>query len=111
MNTYKQLLQLCPIPECIQQLIFNILVGYGTPSANAIQSVMPNINVILKTNACLESSLSASYFSQEAIIEIHIIYLTNKPQTHARISKVKAINNYFRKITQERLIQFLEKPF
>ena len=111
MNTYKQLLELCPIPECIQQLIFNILVGYGTPSANAIQSVIPNINVILKTNACLRSSLSATYFSQEAIIEIHIIYLTNKQQTHARISKVKAMNNYLRKITQERLIRFLEKPF
>ena len=41
MNSYEyanSLLKLCPITSCIRRLIIHILVGYGTPSTNAIKN-------------------------------------------------------------------------
>lgn len=36
----KVVLQLCPVPTCIQDQIYNLLVGYGTPCMNTINTTI-----------------------------------------------------------------------
>ena len=116
------LVELCPVPSCIQQLIFNILVGYGTPSAHAIQTaphsiVETPIQVQIGTLTQCRHTLyymekriihcydNASHFSRDALYELHIIYLTKKPQTPYIISKLRDVFQYYNTLTRNRLIQ------
>ena len=111
MNTFEiacKLVELCPVPACIQQLIFNILVGYGTPSANAIQK-----ETTRSWGAPNEFRYTLNYIEQnynrEALYELHIIYLTNKRQTSYTISKIQMISRYSQAHIRSRLIRLLDE--
>lgn len=122
----SSLLTLCPIPTAIQDIIFGILVGYGTPSTNAIKS-KPSIDdneipirvVALGTlDRCrhtlyyMERTIThtydnASYFSKEALFEIHTIYLKNKRTTEYTLTKMQELSNALYSLSQRRLIQIM----
>lgn len=127
MNIFEEaimLLKLCPIPESIQQCIFNLLVGYGTNTASAIKTItIPDdipIRVIVfgSLDRCrhtlyyMERTINhfydnASHFSKEALFELHNIYLSNKRQTPYIITKTHEITEYLQVIKRKRLIQFI----
>jgi hypothetical protein len=111
MNTFEiacKLLELCPVPSCIQQLIFNILVGYGTPSANAIQKeTIRSWGAVNEFRYIL--NYIEQYYNQEVLYELHIIYLTNKRQTSYTISKLQILSQYSQDLTRNRLIRLLDE--
>lgn len=124
LETNSILLKLCPIPTVIQDAILNILVGYGTPSANAIKSgrLLDDIELPIKVIAMgtldrcrhtlyyMERTIThyydnSTHFSKEALIELHQIYLTNKRTTPYTITKLQDVSNYLYKLRMDRLIQ------
>ena len=110
MNPYEesiQMLRKCPIPHCIQQLIYYLLIGYGTSHANAIQT-MPAIEDVPRkiikfgtfdsSNRCdytlcfTKKTITynydnSTYSSLRALYENHLIYM-NKRQ-HPQIQQME----------------------
>jgi hypothetical protein len=126
LETATKLVELCPVPSCIQQLILTILLGYGTPSAHAIQTAplideipiqvvhVGTLNRCRHTIYYMEKTIThcydnASHFSREALYEIHIIYLTNKQQTPYTILKLRDLTQYSSTLTRNRLIQWCKQ--
>ena len=122
LETISKLVELCPVPSCMQQLILTILLGYGTPSAHAIQTAplideipiqvvhVGTLNRCRHTLYYMEKTLThcynnATHFSREALFELHIIYLTNKRQTPYTISKLRDLTQYSIALSRNRLIQ------
>ena len=124
LETGSVLLKLCPIPTVIQDIIMNILIGFGTPSANAIKSrqLLDESEIPIKVvaftslNKCrytlyyMERAVThyydeASYFSKEALFEMYSIYLKNKRTTQYTITKLQDISNHSYRLSRERLIQ------
>ena len=132
MNLYEQyanVLQLCSIPESIQQMIFYLLVGYGTSSAHNIQGELANTNkkeepihaiILGPLDRCrhtlyyMENTINhvydnSNYFSREALYHAHLIYLQNKKkQTEYTITKIQELTNDLKRLTKNRLTQLGE---
>lgn len=131
MNIFERdtyLLKLCPIPESIQQCIFNLLIGFGTPSTNAIKTTplqleneIPIKVVALGTlDRCrytlyyMERTIThwydnSNYFSKEALFGLHQIYLSNKKQTAYTTTKTQDLTNCLQTMSRRRLIQIVEE--
>jgi len=126
MNPYEQFMQLlstCPVPRCIQQLIYYHLVGYGTPSAGVIQTMTPAEDIPIKVvalgplNTCrhslyyMEKTIThnydiSSHFSRQALYEHHIIYLKSKKiQTEYIISRQRAMMESLQILANIRLMR------
>lgn len=129
MNLYEQsvcVLQLCPIPQSIQQLIYYTLVGYGTPASNAIQT-MSGIDETLAKVAIFSPlnrnirSLNAlkkvsyyynkpSYFSRCALYELHRVYLSvnrDKYSDEFRITRCQDMQNLLDDLTKKKLTRLI----
>jgi len=136
MNIFEQakiLLSLCPIPQIIQEMIFNILVGYGTPISN----ILTNLEEIKKKFAkkiyvysfgrsgCLSVchtrktlnyyqmltlNENATYFTLKTIYEIHEIYLqrTDTMRDYNRLTLFH-LNQELSNITRTRLLKILKE--
>lgn len=120
MNTFQMastLLTMCPIPTSIQDIILGMLIGYGTPSANAIKARLiedepetPIKVVALGTlDRCrhtlyyMEKTINhnydnASYFSKEALFELHIVYLNGKRSTPYTTRKIQELTNHLKSL-------------
>ena len=135
MNIFKQnkiLLSLCPIPENIQEIIFSILVGYGTPVSNILTNLeeikkkfMKNIRVYsfgrlgyfsichtrktLTYYQLLTINEYATYFRLKALYEIHAIHLERTDMTNYKISKLIDLNQELYNITRIRLLKILKE--
>jgi hypothetical protein len=128
----KILLNLCPIPQIIQEMIFNILVGYGTPSANILKDpVITKDNFIKRIivisfgrvgrmiirhspkflNYCelLDMHANSTYFSLETIYELHVVYLKNKIMTPYRIRKLQDLRIELHNNMKLRLVKTIEE--
>ena len=127
MNSFEyasSLLELCPIPESIQQCIFSLLIGFGTPSTKAMKNATLPEEVPIRVVALgmldrcrhtlyyMERTIShcydnASHFSREALFELHKIYLSNKRPTAYTITKTQELNNRLQTMSRKRLLQFI----
>ena len=126
MNPYEQFIKLLtqsPVPLCIQQLIYYNLVGYGTPSASVIQTMIPAEDIPIKVvalgppNKCRHSLYymgktithnydESSHFSRQALYEFHIIYLKSKKnQTEYIISRQRDMTETLQILTNVRLMR------
>jgi hypothetical protein len=123
MNPFEQylnLLKLCPIPEIIQNQIFNLVVGFGTHSANIMRmkkdKEKPYQIVILLgpgemcckklyywdyrvVNQCYDMS---SHFTREALYELHLIYLS-------QLYNIYQSNYWLKFLMKKRLLQLMEE--
>jgi hypothetical protein len=116
-ETASMLLTLCPIPTSIQDIIFGMLLSQGTPSAAAIkrdekeeEKEIPIKVVALGTlDRCrhtlyyMEKTINhnydnASYFSKEALFELHIVYLNGKRSTPYTTRKIQELTNHLKKL-------------
>ena len=138
MNPYEQsvrLLRLCPIPQSIQQLIYYILIGYGTPTTNALQTISffenytvrfaifspLNRNRLSLNAMCKKISYyyeNPSHFSRYTLYELHIIYLNvnkskNNYSEEYMITRNQDMQNLLRDLTKKRLMCLIaeEPPF
>jgi len=135
MNTFEQnkiLLSLCPIPESIQKMIFNILIGYGTPNTNILTNLEEIKNNFMKKivvtsfgrvgclSIChsrkelnyyqsLTINENATYFTLETLYELHAIYLQSTPMTHYKLSKLHDLKQELTNIKRIRLLKMLEE--
>ena len=124
MNKFQMasmLLTLCPIPTVIQEMIVGILVCEGTPSSNAIKGMKLEEEVPIKVvglgplNRCrhtlyyMERTINhiydnASYFSREALIELHIVYLKGKRPTAYTATKIQDLTNHLKRLHSSFLV-------
>ena len=124
LQTASMLLSLCPIPQVIQDMIFGILLCDGTPSSNAIkgknleeeEEIPIKVVALGPLNRCrhtlyyMEQTVNiiydnASYFSREALIELHIVYLKEKRTTAYTVTKIQALTNHLNSLIKERLVK------
>jgi hypothetical protein len=107
----KILLNLCPIPQIIQEMIFNIFVGYGTPSANILKNpVITKDNFIKRIIVISFGRLRRStYFSLETIYELHAVYLKNKIMTPYRICKLQDLRIELHNNMKLRLVKMIKE--
>jgi hypothetical protein len=122
LETISNLVELCPVHPCIQQLIFIMLIGYGTPTAHAIRTaplIGETPSHVVRTgtqNRCRhtfyynEKTIThcydkSSHFSRETLYELHKIYLTNKQQTLYTISRLRDLNQDSVALSRNRLIR------
>jgi hypothetical protein len=118
MNKFQMasmLLTLCPIPTVIQDMIVGILMYQGTPSSNAIKTRNLEEEVPIKVVALgpldrcrhtlyyMERTVNriydnSSYFSREALIELHIAYLKEKRSTAYTVTKIQDLTNHLNKL-------------
>ena len=128
MNLYEQsvcLLRLCPIPQSIQQLIYYTLIGYGTPTTNALQTnalqtttFLENYDVRFANLNRNRLSLHAmgkkmsyycnkpSHFSRYTLYELHYIYLNVNKNNYSEqymITRNEDMQNLLRDLTKKRL--------
>ena len=116
-ETASMILTMCPIPTSIQDIILGILIGYGTPSANAIKARLiedePEIPIKVVALGTLDRCRhtlyymertinynydNASYFSKEALFELHIVYLNGKRSTPYTVRKIQELTNHLQKL-------------
>jgi hypothetical protein len=127
MNPYEQsihLLRVCPIPSSIQQIIYYLLVGFGTETANAIRTAPAISDEPIKTVAfgplgrCRHTLYywnytinhyydNASHFSRLALYELHLIYLINSPPLPYIFSRIQDITSSLRVLIKNRLMRFV----
>lgn len=127
MNPYEQsmqMLSLCPIPHCIQQLIYYTLVGYGTLSANAIRIMPAMEDIPIKVvifgphNRCrhtlyfMKKTITryyddATHFSLHALYELHLIYLNTQRPTEYLNSKRQIMKDSLYVSTKIRLVRLM----
>lgn len=123
-ETARELLELTPIPSSIQQIIFNMLIGYGTPSSKVLKTKEPDEDIPIRVvaigplNRCRHTMYytwktkthcydNASHYSREALYELHTVYLLNKKrQTSYVLSKLLDMAIYMEAQTETRLSQF-----
>lgn len=123
------LLTLCPIPTVIQDMIVGILMCEGTPSSNAIkrknleeeeEEVPIKVVALGPLDRCrhtlyyMERTVNyiydnASYFSREALIELHIAYLKEKRSTTYTVTKIQDLTNYLTSLFKRREINITFK--
>ena len=114
------LLTLCPIPTVIQDMIVGILMCEGTPSSNAIkrknleeEEVPIKVVALGPLDRCrhtlyyMERTVNiiydnASYFSREALIELHIAYLKEKRSTTYTVTKIQDLTNHLTALFKRR---------
>ena len=127
MNLYEQsiqMLSLCPIPHCIQQLIYYMLIGYGTLSANAIRIMPAMEDIPIKVvafgphNRCrhtlyfMKKTITryyddATHFSLHALYELHLVYLNTRRPTEYLNSERQIMNDSLYVSTKIRLIRLM----
>ena len=126
MNPYEQsirLLRVCPIPSSIQQIIYYLLVGFGTETANAIRTAHAILDVPIKAVAfgplgrCRHTLYfmhytinhyydNASHFSRLALYELHLIYLNHNPPLPYISSRIQDVSSSLRALINNRLMRF-----
>ena len=128
----KTLLELCPIPTIIQEMIFNILVGYGTPSANLFENptiilrnfikrisrvsfrttkrlIICHISRELTYFQMLYMYENSPHFSLVTIYELHMIHLKKTEMNPYKNSKVREITSEIQINTKKRLLQMIKE--
>ena len=130
LESARSSLRNCPIPENVQDLIFSMLLSFGTPSSGALMSSKLIVNddipiavVILGTLDRCRHTLyyanktishfydNAGYFSRRALFETHIVYLKKKKvQTPTyTTSKIAGLTYHLHLMTRNRLLKFIEE--
>jgi hypothetical protein len=127
MNLYEQSMQIlraCPVPPCIQQIIYYLLVGFGTETANIIRTAPAVLDVPIKIVAfgplgrCRHTLYfmnftinhyydNASHFSRVALYELHLIYLDCSPHFPYISSRIQDITSSLRVLIKNRLMRFI----
>ena len=126
MNPYEQsmhMLSRCPIPPCIQEIIYYMLVGYGTGHANAIKTRSTNQEVPRKfikfgtfysSHTChyvlqfIEKTVihnydNATYSSICALYENHLLYMIKRQE----LLQIKRVENMFHAFIKNKLLCFM----
>ena len=119
----NKLLDLCLIPKSIQLVILNLLIGYGTPSADAFKNRSKDAEIPIRVLAVngfescrytihfmdrmiLRCYDNASHYTKIALFELHCIYLLNKKrQTQFIVSQSQLLTNCIRDYTKNRHLQ------
>jgi hypothetical protein len=124
----KNLLELCPIPSVIQQLILNSFIGYGTPSSQALKITdndeeIPIRVVVMEVSDKFRYSIyymdkvinryydySSSHHSLIALCELHIIYLFKKQiQPPYVLLKLRELCDHMNDYTKRRLLRLMDE--
>ena len=126
MNLYEQsmILRMCPVPASIQQIIYYLLMGFGTETANAIRTAPAILDVPIKSVAfgplgrCRHTLYymnftinhyydNASHFSRRALYELHLIYLDRNPPLPYISSRIQDITSSLHVLNKNRLMRFV----
>ena len=122
----NKFLELLPLPRSVQLLILNLLIGYGTLSANALKTISDRdreipIRVVrvggfdrckytayYMDGAIVRCYDDASYNSKLSLFELYSVYLSNKKnQTPYIISQLQIMSTCLRDYTKNRLSQLM----
>lgn len=130
MDPYEQsmcVLRLSPVPHSIQQLIYYMLIGHGTPTTNALQTITffedytvrfaifspSNKNRLSLHSMCKKISYyhdNPSHFSLYTFYELHCIYLNVNKNNYSEqfmITRNEDMQNLLRNLTKKRLTRLI----